>query len=175
MKGAAPAVGNPGDIKFVVLNLEVAEKFGQEFWKDFGAALLEEQLAIGRGRHNYDVTSAFRLLAPVPFDSAFDSIHGLGTTGKREHRRICLRWIEAVRKNDLVMDCGSGDILGLIQHFCSERTAREYHSRSGRQEPGPSRTSRYHRSAPQALWLLENWIVTAMVHSSQLKHTRIDW
>src|SRR6266851_7382157 len=123
MKGAEPAIGNPRDMKLVVQNLEIAEKFANRFRKYFGA-LSEEQSAIGRGWYDDDVTQAFRLFAPIPLDSAVDRIHRLGTPGKRQHRGICLCSIGTIRKNDIVVDRGSGDVLVLIQHFRGDRMAR---------------------------------------------------
>ncbi len=166
MKGAEPAIGNPSDMKLVVQNLEIAEKFDHKFRKDFGA-LFEEQSAIGRGWYDDDVTQAFCLFAPIPLDSAVDRIHRLGTPGKRQHRGICLCSIVAIRKNDLVVDCGSGDILDLIQHFRRERMAREHHGCCGKQQSGTERTAQLHRSAPHVVWLRQ---IIPLIPPSILEH-----
>src|ERR1700739_3997726 len=63
-----------------------------------------------------------------------------------------LRGFVALRKNTPVVDVGSADIFGFIQHFCDERLVRERHSCSSKQQPGPDRTARLHRSAPEVIW-----------------------
>ena len=88
----------------------------QEF-RENARAVFEEQLIVRRGGSDHDVTAFFSLWAKVAAENVIYRIHVLGTAAEGQDRRIRLRWIISVRKNDFVLDRDTTHLLGLLEQL----------------------------------------------------------
>src|SRR6202521_2815923 len=124
-------------MKLIVLDFIVGQNPFQKLWEDALPAL-EEQLVVRRRRDHDDVTTLFRLIAEIPGDDAFHYVHGLRTATKAEDTGIRLADIVVLWKHDLVMNGGSADFVGLVEHLGSDGMASQNRQSRRERENRPS-------------------------------------
>jgi hypothetical protein len=106
-------------MKFAVLNFILGQNVFQKIRED-ASPFFEEQLIIRRRRSNDYVAALLGLRPEIATQHGVHRIHCLRTAAKSQDCRIRLRCIISRRKNHLVMDSGTGDLLSLFEHFGSK-------------------------------------------------------
>ena len=128
-----------------VLDLVVRQDHLQELRED-PRAILEEQIAVGRGGRHDDVPAFLGLGSKVAAQDPVHGVHRLRTAAERDDPRICLGRVVAVRQHDLVVNGDAGDLLRLFQHAGSRRHAAEHDRRDhGHPRQHPHETDRLHQ------------------------------
>jgi hypothetical protein len=85
----------------------------------------EEQAAVGGGGEDDDVASLLGLGAPETRDGALHGLHGLGTSSEGQDAGIGFRGVVVGRKDDLIVNGGSGDGFGLIEDLGGQTLSGE--------------------------------------------------